>query len=697
MILSNGLLSASQINSLYTFDNLLNASQIKGNFTKNLIGGSLGNEDLLFFPILIQPLIDSFKTRVANDGGTFEAESNLLSILNLVNITIGLSKVNMLLTPNAFKTGKAYNVIGYTDFAVLRNTSATRRNSSGLIIQEGSNITRLDYQVNGVPMLLVEAQRTNLNNNSNNFTTGDYLKSNLSVVAETSISPLSTGLSNKIIENTVNSSRGTYKQINITQNLTTTISGIYKTNGRNIRLLCISVSFNDAFFVTVNLTNGTIIDSGAQGTATLSGFTVKDIGNGWYSISVTGIIPSVSAVLHASYLFASTISYQGDGSSGVYAVAKQLEQATSATSTIFTNGSGVTRNQDVITVIPPTGTIKITTAFEDNTTQTLTTIPTTFTIPTGRIKYVVFEKPLNQIETYISNLKSRVAADGGTFEAEQNLRNILTELDTRSGLLLNYPGAAVAYSLINLDSSITNVIRIRRSSDNSESNFTALQITDGTLLTFCGSGNGFVTTWYDQSGNNANVTQTTAALQPQLVFNSVINLQNGRPAIAFNGTTTFLSFSGEVLNKSSFVAFAVVKNNKASGQGRVFDQSLNNGGAMFTNSNNNSNTVFGLTSVGAVEVSYTPINTSYNLQTGQILSGNSRIRRNGVNLVTNTTTFTMSGNTGLSFIIGENSPPNAGANQAFGGNMQEIIIYTTDNDANIIGIETEINNFYNIY
>jgi hypothetical protein len=78
MILSNGLLSASQINSLYTFDNLLNASQIKGNFTKNLIGGSLGNEKLLFY---IQTLINSFKTRVANEGGTFEAEDCLFANL----------------------------------------------------------------------------------------------------------------------------------------------------------------------------------------------------------------------------------------------------------------------------------------------------------------------------------------------------------------------------------------------------------------------------------------------------------------------------------------------------------------------------------------------------------------------------------------------------------------------------------------
>jgi hypothetical protein len=266
-----------------------------------------------------------------------------------------------------------------------------------------------------------------------------------------------------------------------------------------------------------------------------------------------------------------------------------------------------------------------------------------------------------------------------------------------NNLLTRFPmTTGAAYSLLNLASGVTNVIRIRRSSDNNESNFTAAQITDGTLLNFCGSGSGFVTTWYDQSGNNANVTQTTAANQPVLVSSGVINLQSGKPAIAFNGTTTFLSFAAEVLNKGSFLSFAVVKNNKTSGVSRIFDQSNVNGGALLY-SPTAGDQVFGLTSAGALTIDSSPISTAYSLQVGQFLSGNSKLRRNGVTLGTDTTTFTMSGNTGILFIIGENSPANAGANQAFGGNMQALVIYTTNQDSNIAGIETAINNLYNIY
>jgi hypothetical protein len=47
--------------------------------------------------------------------------------------------------------------------------------------------------------------------------------------------------------------------------------------------------------------------------------------------------------------------------------------------------------------------------------------------------------------------------------------------------------------------------------------------------------NGFVTTWYDQSGNARNATQTTALSQPQIVSNGVIETQNGRPVLNPDG------------------------------------------------------------------------------------------------------------------------------------------------------------------
>lgn len=96
--------------------------------------------------------------------------------------------------------------------------------------------------------------------------------------------------------------------------------------------------------------------------------------------------------------------------------------------------------------------------------------------------------------------------------------------------------AAAAYSLRNLSTAYSGqVVRVRRSSDNTEQDFTATQITDGTLTTFCGVGDGFVRTWYDQSGNSNDAIQSTASIQPKLVNSGAVIVQNGKPAVNFTG------------------------------------------------------------------------------------------------------------------------------------------------------------------
>ena len=65
------------------------------------------------------------------------------------------------------------------------------------------------------------------------------------------------------------------------------------------------------------------------------------------------------------------------------------------------------------------------------------------------------------------------------------------------------------------------------------------------LLSFVGSGSGFITIWYDQSGNSRNAAQTTPAEQPRIVSNGAIETQNGRPVVSFDGT--------DILNTPSFL------------------------------------------------------------------------------------------------------------------------------------------------
>jgi hypothetical protein len=97
----------------------------------------------------------------------------------------------------------------------------------------------------------------------------------------------------------------------------------------------------------------------------------------------------------------------------------------------------------------------------------------------------------------------------------------------------------VAYSVRKLSSGYTgNAIMVRRSSDNATQDigFTVGGALDvNALLVFSGSGDAFVDTWYDQSGNGKNLTQANAANQPRIVSAGSMDMENGKPFIRFFG------------------------------------------------------------------------------------------------------------------------------------------------------------------
>lgn len=135
-----------------------------------------------------------------------------------------------------------------------------------------------------------------------------------------------------------------------------------------------------------------------------------------------------------------------------------------------------------------------------------------------------------------------------------------------AGLLDIYPGAAAAYSLRLLRASYGgSAIRVRRASDNVETDigFTGADLNIEALTTFCGVANGFIVTWYDQSENGINLTQSTLLSQPQIVsFGSVI-LVNGKPSAQFDGTNdvlTSLSLTNSFNNSSMFSVVNITPN-----------------------------------------------------------------------------------------------------------------------------------------
>ena len=103
-----------------------------------------------------------------------------------------------------------------------------------------------------------------------------------------------------------------------------------------------------------------------------------------------------------------------------------------------------------------------------------------------------------------------------------------------------YGSADFAFSIRRLSSSYTGpCMRVRRSSDSAEQdiNFISDYIDTTSMLSFVGAGNGFVTKWYDQSGNNNDSSNGAGSGQPQIISSGslVVSSVNGKPIVYQNG------------------------------------------------------------------------------------------------------------------------------------------------------------------
>lgn len=118
-------------------------------------------------------------------------------------------------------------------------------------------------------------------------------------------------------------------------------------------------------------------------------------------------------------------------------------------------------------------------------------------------------------------------------------------------------GAFMAFSLRHVSDSYSGVVvRVRRSSDNAEQDFTPTEIEDGTLEAWVGAGNnGYVVKLHPQVGSIA-AFQPIASDQPIIVSLGTLYRDGGLPAIYFDGINYHLDITASPLNDMSvFIRF----------------------------------------------------------------------------------------------------------------------------------------------
>jgi len=262
-----------------------------------------------------------------------------------------------------------------------------------------------------------------------------------------------------------------------------------------------------------------------------------------------------------------------------------------------------------------------------------------------------------------------------------------TGITPQPALLLDtYPNATVAYSLRQLRTAYTGAaIRVRRSSDNAEQDigFVNGNLDTSSLLTFCGAGNGFITTWYDQSGNANNSTQATATSQAQIVSSG---------AVITDPITNKISTIWNSDAYAIITSFAPVQQNT---QIAVFNRTAlaqritnlgSNSSLPFIGQWNTSDVV--QTSYGSAFTHGTSAATGIYIQT--ILRNSS----NEVKAWHNNVAFPTIVNSNASGLFnhwGKSASPQSS------GYKQELIYWTSNQEANRIGIETDINTYWNAY
>jgi len=302
---------------------------------------------------------------------------------------------------------------------------------------------------------------------------------------------------------------------------------------------------------------------------------------------------------------------------------------------------------------------------------------------------------VNAKAALLAYLKERT---GGTVPI--SLKQTWEDVPPASNFLDLYPDSAGAWSLRLLSSTYTgNAIQVRRDSDSTTQDigFDANGDLDESALTaFVGSGSGYVSIFYDQSGNGRNFTQTSTSIQPRIVNAGTVDKINNKPAIYFDFSVSqrFGRDNWTESGKAHFSIFMSIQHNNING-----DQTYYNWETAQTNVNR-TNLSFrdSLSATHAIDWTDPANNTPY-IKSGCI-NGTTGAYDSYIN-GSQDANGTFSGYSGA---LGATTNNRHGMGYRINGSnflrgyIQEMIIYYDDDQTSSqSAMQTAMNNYYSVY
>lgn len=263
---------------------------------------------------------------------------------------------------------------------------------------------------------------------------------------------------------------------------------------------------------------------------------------------------------------------------------------------------------------------------------------------------------------------------------------------TPAALLLDtYTGATMAYSLRKLRSAYTgDAVRVRRASDGTETNigFSGNDFDSAALTSFASGTTATVTTWYDQSGNADNLTQTDSQKQPFIFSGGSITEINSLPTIRQIRTgsgATAKSLTGSTIISNPFTIVATFAQRVDEAQSRVLSGGDRN--SLIANRRTNNNTIYTESTVynnmwGSTGV----LQTTFFSRSGT--TNTDTVYTDNTALITNTNNNNLAWGT-MAVFVGANG-------EEAQSDVSELIVWSSNQNNNRSGITTDTLTYYGI-
>jgi hypothetical protein len=231
---------------------------------------------------------------------------------------------------------------GTGDLAFTRASTKTRTNAAGNVVDVASGVAAIDYRnadgsLSPTGRLLLEPQRTNLVTFSEQFDDAAWVKTNVSVTANSITSPSGVLNADFVVPNITNS---IHRLSNSTASGLCTYSVFAKKGFYKNILVWFDIHSGG---IGVNLETLAIFRN-----ENITSYTIDNFGNDWFRISITANIAATATA--AIYVYSNDatprISWVANGSGGLYLWGAQVEAGAYPTTYIPTTTAAVTRVAD---------------------------------------------------------------------------------------------------------------------------------------------------------------------------------------------------------------------------------------------------------------------------------------------------------------------------------------------------------------